>query len=249
MANQTVFGSRLKLWRSSRRLAFGSAGALSALLAPSTAQAAPLWQAEAASPALGPLLLALLAVAFAIERMVELVWNYLEWILLNTGRLHAADIKSSGYVKFKSGTSVLLGAILGVGFASLFSLHLFAALQPLALGFIGPIPANWDVVMSGVIAGVLAKPIHDIIGVFAGLKNFLDGAAVHQREAAGAAMADGVLKLAQSDAQSMIEVPGVGPTRLTETYETMGEESAFPKETDASPTDRYIEILHNRTSM
>ena len=47
----------------------------------------------------------------------------------------------------------------------------------------------------------------------------------------------------------MIEVPGVVPTRLTETYETMGEESASPKETDASPTDRYIEILHNRTSM
>ncbi|BAM01511.1 MULTISPECIES: hypothetical protein [Caldilinea] len=241
MANQHI-----ARWRWGR-LIFGWAAALGALLAPLTVQAAPPAQEAAASPALGPLLLALFAIAFAIERMVELVWNYLEWILLNTGRLHAADIKSSGYVKFKSGTSVLLGAIVGVGFASLFSLHFFAALQPLALGFIGPLPANWDVVLSGIIAGVLAKPIHDIIGVFAGLKNFLDGAAVHQREAAGAAMADGVLKLAQSDAQSMIEVPGVGPTRLPEVYER--EESTPSKEADSSPTDRYIEILHNRTSM
>lgn len=241
MANQHI-----ARWRWGRFI-LGWAVALSALLAPLTVQAAPPAQEVASSPALGPLLLALFAIAFAIERAVELVWNYLEWILLNTGRLHAADIKSSGYVKFKSGTSVLLGTMIGVGLASLFSLHFFAALQPLALGFIGPLPANWDTVLSGIIAGVLAKPLHDIIGVFAGLKNFLDGAAVHQREAAGAAMADGVLKLAQSDAHSMIEVPGVGPTRLPEVYET--EESASSKEADSSPTDRYIEILHNRTSM
>lgn len=228
------------------RTIFGWAGGLAALLVPLTVQAAPLLQESAASPPLGPLLLTLFALAFVIERVVELIWNYLEWILLNAGRMHAADIKSSGYVKFKSGTSVLLGAIVGVGLASLFSLHFFAALQPLTLGFIGPLPANWDVVLSGVLAGVLAKPIHDIVGVFAGLKNFLDSAAVHQREAAGAAMADGVLKLAQSDAQSLIEVPGVGPTRLPEAYET--DESAL-KEADSSPTDRYIEILHNRTSM
>jgi hypothetical protein len=45
----------------------------------------------------------------------------------------------------------------------------------------------------------------------------------------------------------MIEVPGVGPTRLPEVYER--EESTPSKEADSSPTDRYIEILHNRTSM
>ena len=93
--------------------------------------------------------------------------------------------------------------------------------------------------------GVLAKPLHDGIGILAGLKNFLDGAAVRQREAAGAALADGVLKLAQSDAQSMIEVPGMGPTRLTGAYEG---EAAAPGE-ESSPTDKYIEILRNRTSM
>ena len=59
-------------------------------------------------------------------------------------------------------------------------------------------------------------------------------------------MADGVLKLAQSDAQSMLEVPGLGPTRLSGAYDT--ETSAAPAD-ESSPTDKYIEILHNRTSM
>ncbi|HAJ37168.1 MAG TPA: hypothetical protein DCL15_15965 [Chloroflexi bacterium] len=213
-------------------------------LLPLVANAAPAQQESAASPSLWPLLLTLLATAFAIERLLELLWNYLEWILLNTKRLHATDLKSSAYVKFKSGTCVLLGAIVGVGVAGLFTLHLLAALQPLALGFIGPIPASWDIVLSGIVVGVLAKPIHDSIGILAGLRNLLDGAAVRQREEAGAAMADGVLKLAQSDAQSMIEVPGMGPTRLSGAYAP--EDAATSED---APTDKYIEILHNRTSM
>lgn len=215
-------------------------------LTPRALYAAAVHQETPAAPGLWPLLLALFAAAFAVERLMELLWNYLEWILLNSRRMHAADLKSANYVKFKSGTSVLIGAIAGVGLAGLFTLHLFAALQPLALGFIGPIPANWDVVLSGVVVGVLAKPIHDVIGIFAGLKNYLDGAAVHRREAAGAAMADGVLKLAQSDAQSMIEVPGLGPTRLSGAYAA---EEAASSTDEQSPTDKYIEILHNRTSM
>jgi hypothetical protein len=215
-------------------------------LTPRALYAAAVHQVTPAAPSLGPLLLALFVAAFAVERLMELLWNYLEWILLNSRRMHATDLKSANYVKFKSGTSVLLGAIAGVGLAGLFTLHLFAALQPLALGFIGPIPANWDVALSGIVVGVLAKPIHDVIGIFAGLKNYLDGAAVHRREAAGAALADGVLKLAQSDAQSMIEVPGLGPTRLSGAYDA--EESPSPAD-EQSSTDKYIEILHNRTSM
>jgi hypothetical protein len=42
----------------------------------------------------------------------------------------------------------------------------------------------------------------------------------------------------------MIEVPGMGPTRLAGAYTT--EDAAASEET---PTDKYIEILHNRTSM
>jgi len=233
----------LKPYRRRPRRSVVWLGGVLALL-PVAANAAPAQQDAAAAPSLWPLVLTLLATAFAVERLLELLWNYLEWILLNTKRLHATDLKSSAYVKFKSGTCVLLGAIAGVGLAGLFTLHLLAALQPLALGFIGPIPANWDVVLSGIVVGVLAKPLHDGIGILAGLRNFLDGAAVRQREEAGAALADGVLKLAQSDAQSMIEVPGMGPTRLTGAYDTEATTAA-----EAAPTDKYIEILHNRTSM
>jgi hypothetical protein len=100
------------------------------------------------------------------------------------------------------------------------------------------------VVVTGLIIGVSAKPIHDLIELLAELKNFMGNAAVRQREAAGAAMADGVLKLAQSEAESMIEVPGLGRTPLTGDYgvKTDGTEA------DAqSPTDKYIDMLHNRT--
>lgn len=214
---------------------------------PYTASAATAQQEAAAAPSLWPLILAMVAAAFAIERVLELLWNYLEWILLNSKRMTAATLVSSAYLKFKSGTSVLLGAIFGVLLASLFTFHLFAALQPLTLGFLSGVPANWDVVLSGIIVGVLAKPVHDLIGVIAGLKSFLSSAALHQREAAGAAMADGVLKLAQSDAQGMIEVPGMGPTRLAGGYGP-DEETQATSADDKGATDRYIDILHNRTS-
>ena len=70
----------------------------------------------------------------------------------------------------------------------------------------------------------------------------MSNAAVRQREAAGAAMADGVLKLAQSEAESMLEVPGLGRTSLTEDLGTKPDGTA-----GQSPTDKYIEVLHNRT--
>ena len=85
------------------------------------------------------------------------------------------------------------------------------------------------------------------IGVIAGLKGFLSSAALHQREAAGAAMADGVLKLAQSDAQGMIEVPGMGPTRLAGGYGPE-DETQVASADEKSAADRYIEILHSRTA-
>ncbi|MFN8469374.1 MAG: hypothetical protein U0X20_27715, partial [Caldilineaceae bacterium] len=145
---------------------------------------------------------------------------------------------------FKSGVSVLLSAILGVILANMLNLHFFASLQQLAPGFTLDVPANWDVVVTGLIIGVTAKPIHDLIELLAELKNFMSNAAVRQREAAGAALADGVLKLAQSEAESMIEVPGLGRTSLT------GDYAAKPDGAEGeaqSPTDKYIDLLHNRT--
>jgi hypothetical protein len=190
-----------------------------------------------------PMLLATAATAFGIERLIELMWNFAEWITLSTKRGRPADLKTASYLQFKSGVSVLLSAILGVVLANMLNLHFFAALQMVAPGFTFSVPANWDVVVTGLIIGVAAKPIHDLIELLAELKNFMGNAAVRQREEAGAAMAEGVLKLAQSEAESMIEVPGLGRTPLA------GDYGATPAGTEAeqAPTDKYIEILHNRT--
>lgn len=195
-------------------------------------------------PSVWPVFFAVLGTAFGIERLIELMWNFAEWITLSTRRGRPADLKTASYLQFKSGVSVLLSAITGVILANMLNLHFFAALQQLAPGFTLDVPANWDVVVTGLIIGVTAKPIHDLIELLAELKNFMSNAAVRQREAAGAAMADGVLKLAQSEAESMIEVPGLGRTSLTGDYAARTEGA----ESDAqSPTDKYIDLLHNRT--
>ena len=197
---------------------------------------------NAAQLSVWPMLLATVATAFGIERLIELMWNFAEWIMLGVRRQRPADLKTAAYLQFKSGVSVLLSAILGVFFANILNLHFFAALQQIASGFTLDVPANWDVVVTGLIIGVTAKPIHDLIELLAELKNFMSNAAVRQREAAGAAMADGVLKLAQSEAESMLEVPGLGRTSLTEDLGTKPDGTA-----GQSPTDKYIEVLHNRT--
>jgi hypothetical protein len=191
-----------------------------------------------------PMLLATLATAFGIERLIELMWNFAEWITLSTRRGRPADLKTASYLQFKSGVSVLLSAILGVLLANMLNLHFFAALQMVAPGFTFDVPANWDVVVTGLIIGVAAKPIHDLIELLAELKNFMSNAAVRQREEAGAAMATGVLKLAQSEAESMIEVPGLGRTPLSGDYGARPEGAGGEEQ---SPTDKYIEVLHNRT--
>jgi hypothetical protein len=199
---------------------------------------------NAAQFSVWPIVLATIATAFGIERLIELMWNFAEWITLSTQRSRPAGLKTASYLQFKSGVSVLLSAILGVVLANMLNLHFFAALQQVAPGFTLAVPANWDVVVTGLIIGVAAKPIHDLVELLAEFKNFMANAAVRQREAAGAAMADGVLKLAQSEAESMIEVPGLGRTSLT------GDYAAQPGSTEAgeqSPTDKYIDLLHNRT--
>ena len=121
-----------------------------------------------------------------------------------------------------------------------------AALELQAPAFALDVPANWDLVFTGLIIGVTAKPIHDLIGLLAETKNFMNSAAIRQREAAGAALADGVLKLAQSEAENMIDVPGMGLTRLTD--DAVGGEASAASE-EKSPTERYIDLLHNRTLM
>ncbi|MCC6170255.1 MAG: hypothetical protein IT329_23755, partial [Caldilineaceae bacterium] len=171
-------------------------------------------QEAAAGGALWPVLLPLIAAAIAVERMIEVIWNYGDWLLLNGRGWKPSDLKSSAYVQFKSGTSLVLGVVLGILISNYTGMRLFDYLRPLAPRFLEAVPPVWDVLLTGFIIGALTKPTHDLIGIIAQTKNLLGSAAVKQREAAGAALAEGVLKLAQSDAQALIDVPGVGPARI-----------------------------------
>ena len=76
--------------------------------------------------------------------------------------------------------------------------------------------------------------------------NYLNNNAIKQREEAGAYLADGVLKLAQSEAQAMVDVPGVGPARLNA---PMSGASGDDETEDADATAKYLGLLRNRTAI
>lgn len=214
-----------------------------------TALAGPPLQDEAATAQrLWPVVLALFTAAFVVERIVEVVWNYLEWALLSYTRWTPSTLKSPAYMQFKGGTSLLLGAVLGVVIANLTSMRLFDVIESVAPTLVSNVPDVWDVALSGLMIGAIAKPIHDVIGILAQTKNYLGYGAIRQREAAGAALAEGVLKLAQSDTESLIDVPGVGPTRLdTPLAGETGDEGAASAARTA--TESYLELLRDRTAM
>jgi hypothetical protein len=198
-----------------------------------------------------PVLLPILLAAVGVERAIEIIWNYLEWILLSFGRWQAEQLKSSQYLQFKSGTSLVFGVMLGIIVTNFTGIRLFELLRPGAAGLLDNMPITWDILITGFIIGAGAKPAHDLLGILTQIKFFLNTSAIRQRETAAAALADGVLKLAQSEAQAMVDVPGVGPARIpmgSAARGLPGEE----EETDAvekSATERYIEILRSRTAV
>lgn len=218
----------------------------------SVASAAPLAQDVANSvPAsfwatITPLLIA----SVGVERAVEIIWNYLEWMLLGVAKWQAAQLKSPSYLQFKSGTSLITGIILGILIANATGMHLFGSLKPLSPDILAGMPAAWDVLITGFLIGVASKPVHDMLGIITQLKNFLGSSAIRQREAAGAALAEGVLKLAQSDAQAMVDVPGIGPARMPS---TAGAHSFDLNDgtitSERSSSEKYIDLLHKRTSL
>lgn len=220
-----------------------------ALIADS-ASAAPFLPQEAPDntsgllPALVPVMLA----AFGVERAIEVIWNYIEWLMLNFRMWQPTNLKSPQYVQFKSGTSLLLGVVMGILLANATGLRILAPLSTLTPGMLGGDVANWDVLLTGIIIGAGAKPTHDLLGILTYFKNFLRGSALRQREAAGAALADGVLKLAQSDAQAMVDIPGIGPARMGAS--ATGDEggASQPGEEQAS-MEKYAEMLQRRTVM
>ncbi|MCB0184356.1 MAG: hypothetical protein KDE31_08830 [Caldilineaceae bacterium] len=197
-------------------------------------------------PALTPLLTA----AVGVERAIEIIWNYIEWALLSFLGWQPEQLKTPQYLQFKSGTSMVLGVILGILVANFMALRLFTFLGPTVPGLLDNVPATWDLLITGFLIGAGAKPAHDILGVITQVKNFLNNSAIRQRESAAAALAEGVLKLAQSEAQAMVDVPGVGPARLpmggSARGVTIDEEGE--NEEEASATERYIAILHRQTA-
>ncbi len=231
----------------------GTALALLPLLTlAAVAQAAPLTQeATSENVSIWPVLLPLLTASVGIERAIEVFWNYVDWIILNFRGGQPAQLKSPQYLQFKSGTSLVLGIVIGILVSNFTGMRLLEYLRPLVPAFLDNVPVVWDVVLTGVIIGSGSKPAHDILGIITQFKNFLANSAIRQREAASAALAEGVLKLAQSDAQAMIEVPGVGPARLATPAgsRALDEEESGEAGPETTPTERYIALLYNRTSM
>lgn len=238
--------------QSFRPLAAGAAVALATFARAGSAQAAAgLQEAAADGPTLWPVLLTLLVATLAVERALELVWNLVEWLLLSFRTWSPANLHAPHYVQFKSGASLLLGMILGLLAATYTGMRLVQYLEPSAPGFLAGVPETWDLLLTAALIGLGAKPVHELLGILTHLKGFLSGAALHQREAAAAALADSVLKMAQSDAQTMVDVPGMGPTRLNMPGSGARpldmEDEAAPAST-RSEADRYIDLLRNRAA-
>jgi len=211
---------------------------------PALAQGDPALEGAPSRAAL--MVLAVVMVATAVQLLIEVVWNYTEWFLMNVRDWKASDIKSPQYQQFKSGTSLLIGAVLGMLVVSLTGMRLFEYFAPLLPSFVSGVPAGIDVLLTGLLIGAITKPVHDIFNLIAKLKDFLGNSAIRQRELASDALASGVLKLAQSEAQAMVDVPGIGPARLPVPNE-LGDGDTAPG--DKSPTERYVDLLHNRTMM
>ncbi len=212
--------------------------------------AAPLLQDPTGQPSpIWPTILAIVAASFVLERGVEIVWNYLEWALLNFAGWTPARLRSPQFGQFKSGTSLLVAAVLGILIANTTSMRLFAQLEPLAPALLAGVSDTWDVLVTGLLIGASTKPVHEIMGILTHFSDYLANNATKQREQAGAALAEGVLKLAESEAQSMIDVPGIGPTRIDMGSGPDSGDSDSESREGSSPTDNYIDVLHNRTSM
>lgn len=198
-------------------------------------------------PSLWLVLLPLFAAAIAVERLIEVVWNYIDWALLNMRGWQPAELRTTQYQQFKSGTSLVLGIVLGVLISNYTGMRLFDYLRPLTPRLLAEVPAVWDVLITGFIIGAGTKPMHDLLGIITQTKNLLGSSAVKQREAAGAMMAEGVLKLAQSDAQALIDVPGVGPARLSSGNAHRADDDE-PIPSPISTTEQYIRTIHERTT-
>jgi hypothetical protein len=224
------------------------AASLTLVVAMPALAAAPLQQGtdDSAPTRAALVVLAIVMVAIAVQLIIEVIWNYLEWFLMNLRNWTPSDIKSPQYQQFKSGTSLLIGAVVGILVVNMTGMRLFEYFEPLVPAFVTGVPAAADVLLTGLLIGAVTKPVHDLFTLVAKTKEFMGSSAIRQRELASDALASGVLKLAQSEAQALVDVPGIGPARLPVPSELADGEQGPG---DRSPTERYVDLLHNHTMM
>jgi opacity protein-like surface antigen len=80
----------------------------------------------------------------------------------------AAVTASEGYIRAKGAASIVVGLMLGVIVAALSQLQMFAMLG------IGLVPARIDVLITGLIIGSGAYPVHSLVGILQQGKDTLD---------------------------------------------------------------------------
>lgn len=192
---------------------------------------------------IGIVIFLLVAAAIVVERVIELAWNYLEWILVRFVRWRPGDLKTPSYVQFKSGTSLLAALFLGVLVANYSGMHLLDYVQPLIPTFLRNILAEWDIILTGIVIGAGTKPLHDLLGIVTHTKNLLGSSALKQREQAGAALAEGIFRLEQASSSYSVDVPGMGTTRVAAGGRARDEDG---RSTGAEERiEHYAEMIHD----
>ncbi len=197
-----------------------------------------------------PAMVPLAGASVGIERILELIWHYLEWGAMRFFRWRPSDLKTPSYVAFKRSTSLLVGIFLGIVVSNYSGMRLMGYLNPLVPGFLDQIPDLWDIIVTGLLIGAGAKPTHDILGIITQLKHLIGSTALKQRELAGAALADSILKLRQADAPSSyrVDVPGMGTTQVPGASAQTARNRMLD-ETDRTPRertiDRYANAIHD----
>lgn len=198
-----------------------------------------------------PAMVPLLGAAAGIERLMELGWHYLEWGALRFLGWRPSDLKSPGYIAFKRSTSLLAGIFLGVVVSNYSGMRLMAYLGQSLPGFLDQVPDLWDILITGFMVGAGTKPTHDLLGIITQVKNLIGSTALKQREEAGAALADSILKLRQADAPASyrVDVPGVGATQVPGAPGQAAARNRMLDETGGRRRerniDRYANALHD----
>ena len=95
----------------------------------------------------------------------------------------AAVTSSDSYVSAKAAASIIVGLMLGVIIAALGQLQMFAMLG------VGGVPARIDVLITGLIIGSGAYPVHSLVGILQQGKDTLDSVKGYFNRAAPIAQA------------------------------------------------------------